>query len=123
MRNLVKNKKPFYALNYLRNEDVLDEDGNLTGEKTVIYTKAFKVKANISGARGSSQSEIFGTDIRYDKSFVLTTAEFKRLKLTENSVFFIDKKPTYEDGQPLYDYRVKKIAEVINDVAIAVEKV
>lgn len=123
MRSLIVNKKPFYALNYKGVVDVRDSEGNLTGEKTIEYTKAFKVKANLSGAKGSSQSEVFGTDIHYDKTFTLSNDEFNKLKLTENSVFFIDKKVEYENGQPLYNYRVKKIADVINDVAIAIERV
>lgn len=123
MRNLEINKKPFYALNYIDNVDVVDSEGNFTGEKTVKYTKPFVVKANLSGARGTSQSEIFGTDIHYDKTFTLTTKELEELKITENSVFFIGMKPKFENGQPLYNYRVKKIADVINDVAIALEKV
>lgn len=123
MRDLIINQKHFYALNYKGVEDVVDEEGNLTGEKTIVYSKAFIVKANLSGARGSAQSEIFGTDVHYDKSFVLTTEQLEHYKLTENSVFFVDKKPQYKDGQPLYDYRVKKIADCINDVAIAIVKV
>lgn len=123
MRDLSINKRPFYALNYIGNVNVVDGDGHLTGEKTIQYTKAFEVKANISGAKGSSQSEIFGTDINYDKTFVITREYFERLKLTENSVFFVDMKPTYKNGQPLYNYRVKKIADSVNDVAIAIVKV
>ena len=123
MRNLKINEKTFYALNYKGVVDVTDGDGNLTGEKSITYSKAFKVHANISGAKGSSQAEIFGTDIRYDKTFMLTSKEFERLKITENTVFFVGITPVYEDGKPLYNYRVKKIAEVINDVAIAIEKV
>ena len=123
MRSLKINQKPFYALNYKGVVDVVDSEGNLTGEKMIEYSKAFTINANLSGAKGSSQSEVFGTDIHYDKKFTLTSQEFKRLKLTENSVFFIDKKVEYEDGQPLYNYRVKKIADVINDVAIAIERV
>ena len=110
-------------MNYKGVVDVVDSEGNLTGEKMIEYSKAFTINANLSGAKGSSQSEVFGTDIHYDKTFTLTSQEFKRLKLTENSVFFIDKKVEYENGQPLYNYRVKKIADVINDVAIAVERV
>lgn len=123
MRNLEINKKTFYCLNYIEDVDVRDRDGNLTGEKTIKYTKPFKVHANLSGARGSSQAEIFGTDIHYDKTFTLTTKELEELKITENSVFFVGMKPKFENGQPLYNYRVKKIADVINDVAVALEKV
>ena len=116
MRNLEINKRTLYVLNYQGEVDVQDSNGNYTGEKTIQYKPKIQFKTHISGARGSSQSEIFGTDIRYDKSFVLTTAEFERLGITENSVFFVDIKPTYKDGNPLYDYRVERIADTINDI-------
>ena len=78
---------------------------------------------HISGARGSSQVEVFGTDINYDKTILLTKNEFKATKINENSVFFIENKVAYEDNFPLYDYRVVRIAETINEVVIAIEKV
>lgn len=123
MRNLIINQKSFYALNYKGVEDVRDSEGNLTGEKSIIYSKAFKVHTNLSGAKGTSQAEVFGTDIHYDKTFTLTTDELERLKITENTVFFVGMTPKYEDGKPLYNYRVKKIADAVNDVVIAIEKV
>ena len=123
MRNLIKNKRQIYVLNYLGEVDVQDGNGNYTGEKVVKYKPKIAFYTHLSGARGSSQSEIFGTDIKYDKSFVLTTNEFKTLGITENSVFFVDIKPTYSNGNPLYDYRVERIADTINEVVIAITKV
>ena len=39
-------------------------------------------------------------------------------------VAFIDKPLTYEkNGYPLYDYRVKRIADTLNEVVIALERV
>ena len=123
MRNLIKNKRKIYVLNYVRETEVQDSQGNYTGEKTIVYTPRKELFTHISGARGSSQSEIFGTDIRYDKTIVLTLDEFKALKITENSVFFVDIKPTYSGTNPLYDYRVERIADTVNEVVIAITKV
>ena len=123
MRNLIKNKTKIFVLNYLGEIDVVDSQGYLTGEKTISYSKQKALFTHISGARGSSQSEIFGTEIRYDKTFVLTKNEFKAYKINENSVFFVDIKPTYDGENPLYDYRVERIAETINEVVIAITKV
>ena len=123
MRDLIKNKRTIYYLNYVKTEDVVDDNGNLTGEKKVIYTPRKQLKTNISGARGNSQAEVFGTDVKYDKTFVLTASEFEKTKITENSVFFVDINPTYEGTNPLYDYRVEKIADTINDVVVAITKV
>ena len=123
MRNLIINKTKIIALNYKSEQDVLGGDGYYTGEKTIEYTKPITFYAHISGARGSSQVEIFGTDVSYDKTIVLSKSEFDKLKITENSVFFIEKKPTYDGTTPLYDYRVSRISITINEVVIALQKV
>ena len=123
MRNLLKNTKSIYALNYKGKEEIVDTDGNYTGEFKIKYGFARHIRVSVSGARGSSQSEIFGSDIEYDKTLCLSMCDFKRYEFDENTVFFIDKKVEYNNGTPLYDYRVMRIAEVLNDVVIAVKKV
>lgn len=123
MRNLKRNQTSITYLNYVKDDDVLDEEGFKTGEKKVVYTRAQEIKAHVSGAKGSSMVEVFGTDISYDKTVLIDKADFVKAKINENSVFFIDTAVKYEDSVPLYDYRVKRIAETINQVLIAVEKV
>ena len=124
MRNLILNKVQFKYLNYIGEEKAKDSQGlYYTGETIITYTRPKMIMGHISGARGSSQVEVFGTDIKYDKTILLTKKEFEQTKINENSVFFIDKKVAYENGVPLYDYRVVRIAETINEVVIAIEKV
>ena len=123
MRCLEINKSPIKYLNYQGREKAVDSNGNYTGETIVKYTKPCMVMGHISGAKGSSQVEVFGTDINYDKTILLSVSEFKKTKINENSVFFIEKKVEYKDNVPLYDYRVVRIAETINEVLIAIEKV
>lgn len=123
MRNQKINESKHFVLNYKGEEKHKDSSGKYTGEIVISYTIPISFMGHISSAKGSSQVEIFGTDVAYDKVIVITKDKFKKLKINENSVFFIDNKPSYEDGNPLYDYRVKRIAETINEVAIALEKV
>lgn len=124
MRNLEINKSKLYVLNYKGEEQVVNSDDKYTGEVAIAYTKPIMFMGHISSARGSSQVEMFGVDVNYDKSILITKDEFKKLKITENSVFFIDKKPTYDnDKTPLYDYRISRIAETVNEVAIAIKRV
>ena len=125
MRNQIINQSKLYVLNYLSKTKTKDSDGNYTGEETITYSRPIMFMGHISGAKGSSQIEIFGTEINYDKTLLITKTRFKALKITENSVFFVDKKPQYDSDYttPLYDYRVKRIAETINEVAIALERV
>lgn len=123
MRCLEINKSPIKYLNYQGEEKAVDNNGYYTGETIVKYTKPCMVMGHISGARGNSQVEVFGTDINYDKTILLSKSEFKKTKINENSVFFIDKQIAYENDLPLYNYRVVRIAETINEVLIAIEKV
>lgn len=124
MRSLEINKRPLYGLNYVSSTPVLDQDGYETGEHKITYSKAFRIYANISGAKGTADVETFGVNLDYDKVMVMSVKLFKKLGLTDNSVFFIDKAPEYEaNGYPKYDYRVKKIADTLNEVSIALERV
>ena len=123
MRNQLRNETKHFVLNYKGEEKVKDSDNNYTGEIAIIYTKPIMFMGHISSAKGSSQVEMFGTDVAYDKVLVITKSKCERLKINENSVFFIDKKPSYDGTTPLYDYRVLRIAKSINEVAIALEKV
>lgn len=124
MRSCAKNERPLYVLNYKGKTAYIGSDGYETGEETITYSKAIPFKANISGAKGNSAVEVFGTNLDYDKVLTLSQRKFGELKITDNSVFFIEIKPTYDSNHyPLYDYRVKRIADTPNEVVIALERV
>ena len=122
MRTMERNKQSFLYLLYDRKEPVTDEDGNETGEETVVYKPAVSFRANVSAATGASQVEQFGSLTGYDK--VIVTDDLT-CPIDENTVLFLDKEPEYdeEDGKPLYDYMVKRVAKSLNSVSIAVTKV
>ncbi len=121
MRCMERNKVPFGYCLYIRTEPVLDEEGKRTGEKKVIYEDVVETKANISSATGEAQEEVFGSLAEYDKVIVIDDPKFP---MDENTVLFVDKAPEFtEDGQPLYDYTVKKVARSINSVSYAIKKV
>ena len=116
MRCLDRNKRFFYYCLYGESE-ATDEYGN----SIKSYGKAQKMRANISPATGSMQVEQFGTTIQYDK--VIVTDDLN-CRIDENTALFIDKEPEYSsDGNPLYDYKVKRIARSLNSVSYAVSKV
>lgn len=124
MRNLAINKKTFYVLNYIGKTENKDVNGFETGEYIIEYSSPIEVKAHISGAKGQAQIEMFGTDLKYDKSIVLSKKLRASIGITENSVLFVDKGVEYDNDQnPLYDYKVIRINETINEVAIAIERV
>jgi len=126
MRDCKKNTSIVYVLNFKSKEKVVDGSGNYTGEETITYDDPQAFRGNVSGAKGNSQVDVFGTDIKYDKVIVITRDKFDKLKIDENSVFFIDKEPTYDTvitTSPLYNYHVSRIAKTLNEVAIAVKEV
>lgn len=124
MRNLKINQKKFVGLNFVRVEDEIDESGYKTGESKIVYGNEITFDAHISGASGRAYVDSNGVSIEYDKTFVLTRDEMNKYHFDENSVFFIDKKPQYDVyGQPLYDYKVSRIKDTINEVMVLLKKV
>ena len=120
MKIMSRNKRPFWYILYQGTELGKDANGYETGEKSVKYAGPVKMEANISPAAGYAQIQQFGQFISYDK--VIITDDMT-CPIDENAVLFIDKKPEYKDGRPLYDYVVKQIAKSLNLVSIAVSKV
>lgn len=121
MKIMERNKITFYYLLFQGKEDVVDGEGYGIGEKRVVYSEAVPMRANVSAATGQSQVEQFGSFINYDK--VIVTDDMS-CPIDENSVLFIDKAPEYDvEGNPLYDYTVKRVAKSLNSVSIAVSKV
>lgn len=121
MKTMERNKSTFYYLLYDGKEPVRDAQGLETGEEKVKYKAAVSMRANVSAASGTAQVEQFGNLVSYDKVIV---TENLSCPMDENTVLFIDKAPEYdEEGSPLYDYRVKRVATSINSISYAVEKV
>lgn len=121
MKTLARNRKPFSYCIYVRKDLIFDEWGNETGEYKVVYGEPVEAEANISPATGISRVEQFGDLENYDK--VLVTDDLE-IPIDETTVLFVDK--AYEEdgeGNPLYDYIVKRVARSLNSVSIAIRKV
>lgn len=120
MRTMERNKTEFWYMTYSGSVPVLDEYGNEIGTE-VTYNPPVMLRANISPATGSSQVEQFGSLAGYDKVIVTDGVD---CPIDENSVLFIDKAVEFTDnGKPLYDYTVKRVARSLNSVSYAVTKV
>lgn len=120
MKILERNKTPFWYQLYDRTETVENEYGNEVGS-TVVYKDAVEMKGNISSATGSAQVEQFGNFAGYDKVVVVDDMS---CPIEETTVLFIDKKPEYDaEGNPLFDYVVKRVAKSLNVIAYAVKRV
>lgn len=120
MKILERNKTPFWYQLFDQTKTVEDEYGNEVGS-VVVYKDAVEMKGNISSATGSAQVEQFGNFAGYDKVIVVDDMS---CPIEETTVLFIDKKPEYDaEGNPLFDYVVKRVAKSLNVIAYAVKRV
>lgn len=131
MRCMSRNKVTFFYALYERKEAIKDDYGNTTGEYEIFYGNPLKYSANISAAKGETQTRQFGENEVYDKVIV---ADNTVPPIDEYSVLWIDTTPqldesgalaTDESGKVItpYDYIVTKVARSLNGVSIAVSKV
>lgn len=119
MKCLARNKQTFYYSLYVGKTEMVDEYGNKTGEYDIEYSKPIECKANISPAKGDTESRQFGNDVKYDKVIVIDVPQFE---IDEQSILWIDTLPNEENTIP-YDYVVRGIVRSLNSVSLAVEKV
>lgn len=116
MRELERNKRTIYYALFDKNEPILDDDGNDTGEARATYFPPVELRINVSPAAGESATRQFGDIVDYDRTLVICDTT---LPIDEHTVFWIDEPDT---SQP-FDYTVKKVAESLNSLQIAVKKV
>lgn len=120
MKCLERNKVTIYYCLFDSEVDITDE-GNYTGERRILYSEPVPLAANVSPATGNTSVEQFGTSLQYDKVIVVDDPE---CPITESSVLFVDVDPRFDgDGDPLFDYIVRKVARSLNSVSIAISKV
>ena len=116
---------------YERKEAIKDDYGNTTGEYEIFYGNPLPYSANVSAAKGETQTRQFGENEVYDKAIM---ADNTVPPIDEYSILWIDTIPqidehgalaTDESGKVItpYDYIVTKVARSLNSVSIAVSKV
>ena len=116
MRELERNKRKIYYALFDKNEPILDDDGNDTGEARPTYFAPVELRINVSPALGESATRQFGDVVDYDRTLVICDMS---LPIDEKTVFWIDE----TDTEKPYDYAVKKVAKSLNSLQIAVKKV
>lgn len=123
MKCMERNKQVFYYSLLEGVEDRIDEFGNPTGEHKSTYGKPTKYKANISAAKGETNTRQFGESEAYDKVIVM---DRNCPDIDEYSVLWVDTLPVINDDGTTdtpHDYIVKKVAKSINNVSLAIRKV
>lgn len=138
MRSLKKNKQNLWYSTYADQITIYqrDENGNIKyfddGEGNLIpieietkagYNNPVSFYANISAAKGTSDSEVFGVSLDYTKT--ISTCDMT-LPISETSLIWYETEPRYNaDGtvdSSSADYAVVAIARSLNNVVYAVKK-
>jgi hypothetical protein len=131
MRTANRNKVPFWYALYEGKQPLYDEYGNETSEYTVIYSNPVACEANISAARGETQTRQFGDDVSYDKVIVMGS---DAPPIDEYSVLWLDVTPELDQSGALardendeiitpHNYIVRKVGRSLSAVSYAVSKV
>ena len=131
MRCMQRNKIVFYYALFSERVPIVDEYGNATGEYDVRHGNPVKSSANISAAKGETQTRQFGENVSYDKVIAMDNDS---PPIDEYSILWIDTMPELNADGSLavdsegkvktpYDYIVKKVARSLNSVSYAVSKV
>lgn len=131
MRCMNRNKVRFFYALYVSREPIMNAQGRPSGQHKVIHGNPIKEYANISAAKGETQTRQFGENESYDKVIVMDNAT---PPIDEYSILWVDTVPQLnEDGSLAvnekgevitpHDYVVKKVAKSLNNVSIAISKV
>lgn len=115
MRTIQRNKQTVYYALYAGVTDVVDAEGNYTGEQTVRYGNTTEARMNVSGGRGQAEIELFGVDNPFTHTAV--TDDLKTPFDTDTIWWF--------GVDPLgpHNMRCTGVARTINQVVIALADV
>ena len=116
MRTVKRNKRPVAFAFYEGVTELLDDDGNLTGEYSVQYTTPVKTLMNVSGGRGQADIALFGLTQTFART---ATTEDLTTPFNTETVMWIETDP---DTEP-FDYRVVAVSHTINQVVLALAEV
>lgn len=120
MRCLQRNKQQIYYSLYLGKIEIIDDNGNRTGEYTQSYGTPVSLQVNKSANKGYSEIEMFGANIVYDNTIVTET----NCPIDEHTRLWVGV-PVYDGNNNLqpYNYVVVKKAPSLNSVTYAIKKV
>ena len=116
MRTVKRNKRPVAYAFYDGVTELMDDDGNYTGEYEVHYTAPVKTLMNVSGGRGQADIALFGLTQTFGRT---ATTEDLDVPWNTETVFWIETDP---DSEP-FDYRVAAVSRTINQVVLALAEV
>lgn len=124
MKTMERNQTEVWYALYGGEAELLDEDGNRTGEYEISYGEPVQTWMVISPAKGSALREPFGIETSYSKTMVTGDID---CPISEDSVLWIGVQPSEEvDGQTVanpYNYKVVRVAKSLNYIVYAIKEV
>ena len=112
MRTLQRNKRTIYYALYNGVQEVVDSDGNYTGEQEVSYGEVHTAKMNVSGGRGQAEIELFGVDNPFTRTAV---ADDLDTPFNTDTIFWFEADPLVAP----HNYRCTGVSRTINQVVLA----
>ena len=112
MRTLNRNKRVIWYALYNGVTEVVDEDGNYTGEQEVSYSEPIQARMNVSGGRGQAEIELFGVDNPFTRTAVIDDLD---TPFNRETIFWFEADPLTDP----HNYRCTGVARTINQVVIA----
>ena len=116
MRLVHRDKRPVAYAFYDGVTELIDDDGNYTGEYEVHYTAPVKTLMNVSGGRGQADIALFGLTQTFGRTAATQDLD---TKWNTETVMWIEKDP---DTEP-FDYRDVAVSRTINQVVLALSEV
>lgn len=91
MRDLRRNQRTLYYAQYIGETDILDANGNLTGESEPTYGNIEMLRVNISASAGTEAIDAFGGFNNYTRTITVTDVN---CPLNEDSIVWFGIEPT-----------------------------
>lgn len=119
MRLLKRFKKPLYYALSEGKKELLDENGDETGDIVDTFSVPVPFYANISPNKGSASAEPFGLSLDYTKT-IMTTED---LPISEGThIWQSTTPPDGENDGETADYVVMQVAQSFNVTTYAVKQ-
>ena len=115
MRSLNKNKQPIHYALYEKDEPILDEYGNETGESNPLYGEIKELRCNVSAAIGEEAVQAFGSFTNYARTICVSD---NNCPLAEHTIVWFG-----IDTTKPHNYIVLKKADSKNGILYALQEV
>jgi hypothetical protein len=112
VRTVQRNKRTIWYALYNGVTEVVDDDGNYTGEQEVSYGEPIQARMNVSGGRGQAEIELFGVDNPFTRTAVTDDLD---TTFNTDTIFWFEADPLTDP----HNYRCTGVARTINQVVLA----